>query len=178
NLEARPSPVRAWRILRTIDSALSWIDLPTEGEGFAVLGSHPACDLVLAGDPYIAHRHLAAVLGRSRKDAVHADQLRLVDLQTGVPMFGDDDEPRSIVDGVRSVRVGQHILFAHRVGPTDAMDHAHPDGPPPCAFDAAVPVAPEGIGPPCSPRARFAGTASRFRLTVRRGDIGALVELP
>ena len=175
NLRTDPSPVHGWRLLRAIGDTYTWIDLPTLGDGIAVLGSHPECDLVLTDDPCIAHRHLAAVAVRSCKDAPHANRLRLIDLKTGVPMFGDDDEPRwAVADAALSVRVGHHLLYAYPVGPGDAVNDAPDDG----DLHASALGAPVASGPQSSQSALLGGTQGRVRLTAEGRGTGASIELP
>ncbi len=170
NLRADPSLVHGWRLLRAIGDTYTWIDLPTLGDGIAVLGSHPECDLVLTDDPCIAHRHLAAVAVRSCKDAPHANRLRLIDLKTGVPMFGDDDEPRwAVADAALSVRVGHHLLYAYPVGPGDAANDAPDDG----DLHASALGAPFASGPQSSQSSLPGGTQGRVRLTAEGRGTGA-----
>ncbi len=175
NLVSCPSRVHGWRLLRTVGETHSWIDVPAQGDGLAVLGSRQECDLVLTDDPWIADRHLAAVVVRSREDALHADRIRLIDLETGVPMFTSEDEPRSAVVGAAlSVRVGHHVLYVHPVGPTDAVN----DAPHAAAVGADEPDAPEVSCPRSSPRAPAGATSACVRLAVDRRGFGASVELP
>jgi hypothetical protein len=108
--------VQGYRLLRSLDGNVSWVDIRIGGDGYAVLGSHDRCDLVLPGDPTIWLRHLIATCVRLDDGSV---ALRLIDLKTDVPFFLEDDAPQWSVtaSGPFAVRIGRHVVCGFPIGP-------------------------------------------------------------
>ncbi|MEO7328282.1 MAG: FHA domain-containing protein [Minicystis sp.] len=109
--------VQGYRLLRSLDGNVSWVDIRIGGEGYAVLGSHDRCDLVLPSDQAIWLRHLIATCVRLDDGSV---ALRLIDLKTDVPFFLEDDAPQWSVtaSGPFAVRIGRHVVCGFPIGPT------------------------------------------------------------
>jgi FHA domain len=154
--------VQGYRLVRALDRNVAWCDIPAEGDGYAVLGSHNACDLVLSNDAGVWLRHLAAICVRLADDRVG---LRLIDLKTDMPFFLDDDTPRwsVLARGPFAMRIGRHIVCGFPTG----------EGP----VARTEPVA-------CGPVLRLGPSGSTtsspnplLRLTIRDGSMGASVEL-
>jgi hypothetical protein len=126
--------VQGYRLVRVLDRNISWVDVRIGGEGYAVLGSHDRCDLVLSGDSGIWLRHMAAICVRLDDDSVG---LRLIDLKTDLPFFLEDETPRwsVIASGPFAMRLGRHVVCGFPIGPLSADDSA--SGSPPRAAPAA-----------------------------------------
>ncbi|MFO0755916.1 MAG: FHA domain-containing protein [Byssovorax sp.] len=107
--------VQGYRLLRSLDGNVSWVDIRIGGDGYAVVGSHDRCDLVLPGDPTIWLRHMIATCVRLDNGTV---ALRLIDLKTDVPFFLDDDNPQWSVTatGPFAVRLGRHVICGFPIG--------------------------------------------------------------
>ncbi len=101
--------VHGYRLLRALDGNVSWVDIRISGDGYAVLGSHDRCDLVLADDAGIWLRHLLATCVRLADGSVG---VRLIDLKTDVPFYLEDDEPQWSVtaSGPFAIRLGRHVI--------------------------------------------------------------------
>jgi hypothetical protein len=101
--------------VRVLDRNISWVDVRISGDGYAVLGSHDRCDLVLSSDAGIWLRHLAAICVRLDDDSVG---LRLIDLKTDLPFFLDDDTPRwsVLARGSFAMRLGRHVVCGFPIG--------------------------------------------------------------
>ncbi len=101
--------VCGYRLLRALDGNVSWVDIRISGDGYAVLGSHDRCDLVLADDAGIWLRHLLATCVRHADGSVG---VRLIDLKTDVPFYLEDDEPQWSVtaSGSFAIRLGRHVI--------------------------------------------------------------------
>ncbi len=108
--------VQGYRLVRVLDRNISWIDVRIGGDGYAVLGSHDRCDLVLSNDAGIWLRHLAAICVRLEDGSVG---LRLIDLKTDLPFFLDDDTARwsVIARGPFAMRLGRHVVCGFPIGP-------------------------------------------------------------
>ena len=174
HLRAEPPRGAVYRLFGAIGRTYSWVDVPVAGgDGYAVLGSHRRCDLVLADDFDIGYRHLAAVLVRLFEDDPDSRVLRLIDLRTGVPIFVHDDRPRSSVDAPFAVRVGHHVICGLPATPGAAANDA-----------GAVAAAGDDLrafqahGPQSPPSSLVDASPSHIRLTVQREGLGASVELP
>jgi len=134
--------VQGYRLVRVLDRNISWVDVRIGGEGYAVLGSHDRCDLVLSGDSGIWLRHLAAICVRLDDDSVG---LRLIDLKTDLPFFLEDETPRwsVIASGPFAMRIGRHVICGFPIGPLSADDSSSASPPraapsPRRDFDAAA----------------------------------------
>jgi hypothetical protein len=108
--------VQGYRLVRVLDRNISWVDVRIGGDGYAVLGSHDRCDLVLSSDAGIWLRHLAAICVRLEDDGVG---LRLIDLKTDLPFFLDDDTARwsVLARGPFAMRLGRHVVCGFPIGP-------------------------------------------------------------
>lgn len=124
--------VQGYRLVRVLDRNISWVDIRITGDGYAVLGSHDRCDLVLGSDSGIWLRHMAAICVRLDDDTVG---LRLIDLKTDLPFFLDDATPRwsVIASGPFAMRIGRHVVCGFPIGPLTG------DEPPPPPRDALSP---------------------------------------
>jgi len=118
--------VQGYRLVRVLDRNISWVDIRISGDGYAVLGSHDRCDLVLSSDAGVWLRHLAAICVRLEDDSVG---LRLIDLKTDLPFFLDDDTPRwsVLARGPFAMRLGRHVVCGFPIGAA-ATDNARVDG--------------------------------------------------
>jgi hypothetical protein len=127
--------VQGYRLVRVLERNVSWVDIRIGGDGYAVLGSHDRCDLVLGSDSGIWLRHLAAICVRLDDDTVG---LRLIDLKTDLPFFLDDATPRwsVIASGPFAMRIGRHVVCGFPIGPLTGDEPLPP--PPPSPRDAAA----------------------------------------
>src|SRR5262249_14178834 len=102
-----------------------WVDVRIGGDGYAVLGSHDRCDLVLSSDSGIWLRHMVAICVRLEDDSVG---LRLIDLKTDLPFFLDDDTPQWSVtaSGPFAMRLGPRLVCGFPIGPATAAEPAPP----------------------------------------------------
>ena len=116
-MPAPVSDVAGYRIFWVLGDDVGWMDLP-EGGAFAVIGRHRRCDVVLAEDPEVSLRHLLA----TTVQLADGTALRLVDLQTEVPFYLDDEVPRrSIVAcGPVAVRLGNYVIGGMPLDPIGA----------------------------------------------------------
>jgi hypothetical protein len=117
--------VQGYRLVRVLDRNISWVDVRIGGDGYAVLGSHDRCDLVLSSDSGIWLRHLVAICVRLEDDSVG---LRLIDLKTDLPFFLDDDAPQWSVtaSGPFAMRLGRHVVCGFPIGPAIADEAPSP----------------------------------------------------
>jgi hypothetical protein len=108
--------VQGYRLVRVLDRNISWVDIRIGGDGYAVLGSHDRCDLVLSSDAGVWLRHLAAICVRLEDGGVG---LRLIDLKTDLPFFLDDDTARwsVLARGPFAMRLGRHVVCGFPIGP-------------------------------------------------------------
>lgn len=111
--------VEGFRLVRAVDRNTAWVDVRIHGDGYAVLGSHDRCDLVLGGDAGVWLRHLAAICVRLADGSVG---LRLIDLKTDLPFFLEDDAPRwsVLATGPFAMRLGRHVVCGFPIGSADA----------------------------------------------------------
>jgi hypothetical protein len=133
--------VQGYRLVRVLDRNISWVDIRISGDGYAVLGSHDRCDLVLSNDAGVWLRHMAAICVRLEDDGVG---LRLIDLKTDLPFFLDDDTPRwsVLARGPFAMRLGRHVVCGFPIGAA-VMDSAPvPVGPVPSPPNKPPPVEP------------------------------------
>jgi hypothetical protein len=198
--------VQGYRLVRVLDRNISWIDVRIGGDGYAVLGSHDRCDLVLSNDAGIWLRHLAAICVRLEDGNVG---LRLIDLKTDLPFFLDEDTARwsVIARGPFAMRLGRHVVCGFPIGP--AAGEGAAAGPlapraaaparsgenesPPAADDALVEARSVAVAPSPNDLAQFiaaapvsqihdllgpSNSADHVRVTLERGGMGASVELP
>jgi hypothetical protein len=115
--------VMGYRLVRVLDRNISWVDIRISGDGYAVLGSHDRCDLVLSNDAGVWLRHLAALCVRLEDDSVG---LRLIDLKTDLPFFLDDDTPRwsVLARGPFAIRLGRHVVCGFPIGASEQRGSA------------------------------------------------------
>ena len=196
--------VRGYRLLRSLDGNVSWVDIRISGDGYAVLGSHDRCDLVLGGDAGIWLRHLLATCVRLPDGGVG---VRLIDLKTDVPFYLEDDAPQWSVtaSGPFAIRLGRHVICGFPLG--DSPETFLPEVPSTVAIGPSLSTAVPGQSFPmlvksdAPPPARrrvgepFTITPSapvsqiqdligpslsphHVRVTLERGGMGASVEIP
>lgn len=195
--------VRGYRLLRSLDGNVSWVDIRIGGDGYAVLGSHDRCDLVLGGDAGIWLRHLLATCVRLPDGGVG---VRLIDLKTDVPFYLEDDAPQwsVIASGSFAIRLGRHVICGFPLG--DAPEPFLPELPstvtighnPSAVAAQSFPMLVKTDAP--SPARRRAGepftitpsapvsqiqdligpslSPNHVRVTLERGGMGASVEIP
>jgi FHA domain len=115
--------IQGFRLVRVLDRNISWVDIRIGGDGYAVLGSHDRCDLVLSSDAGVWLRHLAAICVRLEDDSVG---LRLIDLRTDLPFFLDDDTARwsVLARGPFAMRLGRHVVCGFPIGPASGESAA------------------------------------------------------
>jgi hypothetical protein len=135
--------VHGYRLVRVLDRNISWVDVRLGGDGYAVLGSHDRCDLVLSSDSGVWLRHLAAICVRLDDDSIG---LRLIDLKTDLPFFLDDDTPRwsVLATGPFAMRIGRHVVCGFPIGAATADD---PSSPSPAGARATRVAAEAGASP-------------------------------
>jgi hypothetical protein len=198
--------VQGYRLVRVLDRNISWVDVRIGGEGYAVLGSHDRCDLVLSSDSGVWLRHLAAICVRLDDDSVG---LRLIDLKTDLPFFLEEDTPRwsVLATGPFAMRLGRHVVCGFPIGPAATDEHPSPEARPtehrrgdPGATGIVetalirstneghvIPVrAPNEITaflpsaplPPLADGGAPPAGGPLIRVTLERGGMGASVELP
>jgi hypothetical protein len=116
--------LEGYRLFRVSGGDVAWLDLPCDGKAYAVIGSHPRCDVRFAPGDDVSVRHLVATCCTLADDSVG---LRLMDLQTGIPFFVDDDDPRRsiVVRGPLLVRVGKHVVGGIPVGQRTSAKAVH-----------------------------------------------------
>ncbi|AUX22038.1 hypothetical protein SOCEGT47_025390 [Sorangium cellulosum] len=104
-----------YRLFRVSGGDVAWLDLPANSGAYAVFGSHPRCDVKFAPGDDVCVRHLVATCCNLGDGGFG---LRLMDLQTSIPFFVDDDVPRRsiVVSGPLLVRIGKHVVGGLPVG--------------------------------------------------------------
>jgi hypothetical protein len=107
--------LEGYRLFRVSGGDVAWLDLPADGTAYAVFGSHPRCDVRFAQGDDVCVRHMVATCWK-RGEGIFG--LRLMDLQTAIPFFLDDDVPKRsiVVSGPLLVRVGKHVVGGIPVG--------------------------------------------------------------
>jgi hypothetical protein len=121
--------VQGYRLVRVLDRNISWVDVRivqgSGSDGYAVLGSHDRCDLVLSSDSGVWLRHLAAICVRLDDDVIG---LRLIDLKTDLPFFLDDETPRWSITatGPFAMRLGRHVVCGFPIGPATGEEPVSP----------------------------------------------------
>jgi hypothetical protein len=100
------------------------LDLPAEPGAYAIVGRHSCADVVLSRDDQISLRHLLATAYRLEDGGV---ALRLLDLQTSLPMRFDDGVPRRslVATSPFRVRLGRYVLAGSPIAagaPVAALD--------------------------------------------------------
>ncbi|MFT3767181.1 MAG: FHA domain-containing protein [Minicystis sp.] len=120
--------VQGYRLVRVLDRNISWVDVRIGGEGYAVIGSHDRCDLVLSNDSGVWLRHMAAICVRLDDDTVG---LRMIDLKTDLPFFLEDDTPRwsVVASGPFAMRLGRHVICGFPIGPLTGDEPVAPQRP-------------------------------------------------
>lgn len=108
--------VEGYRLFRVSGGDVAWLDMPANTGAYAVFGSHPRCDVKFASGDDVCVRHLVATCCNLGDGGFG---LRLMDLQTSIPFFVDDDVPRRsiVVSGPLLVRIGRHVVGGLPVGP-------------------------------------------------------------
>ena len=196
--------VRGYRLLRALDGNVSWVDIRISGDGYAVLGSHDRCDLVLGEDAGIWLRHLLATCVRLPDGGVG---VRLIDLKTDVPFYLEDDAPQwsVIASGPFAIRLGRHVICGFPLGdssdaflpepPTAALTTGHSASSAvsaqsfPMLVKSDAPPARRRVGEPftITPSAPVSQiqdlvgpslSPNHVRVTLERGGMGASVEIP
>ncbi|AUX41870.1 hypothetical protein SOCE26_032950 [Sorangium cellulosum] len=104
-----------YRLFRVSGGDVAWMDLPANSGAYAVFGSHPRCDVKFSPGDDVCVRHLVATCCNLGDGSFG---LRLMDLQTSIPFFVDDDVPRRsiVVSGPLLVRIGKHVVGGLPVG--------------------------------------------------------------
>jgi hypothetical protein len=198
-----PEAVRGYRLLRALDGNVSWVDIRISGDGYAVLGSHDRCDLVLSDDAGIWLRHLLATCVRLDDGSVG---VRLIDLKTDIPFYLEDDAPQWSVtaSGPFAIRLGRHVICGFPLGETSHADALAPrtgtvtfakSSPSVPTTGRATPGLDTSPRPvrrmsepftivPSAPVSQIqdligpSPSADHVRVTLERGGMGASVEIP
>jgi ARG/rhodanese/phosphatase superfamily protein/FHA domain-containing protein len=203
-LPIAPQDVRGYRLLRALDGNVSWVDIRMGGDGYAVLGSHDRCDLVLSDDTGIWLRHLLACCVRLPDGSLG---VRMIDLKTDIPFYLEDDAPQWSVtaSGPFAVRLGRHVICGFPLGEASALAVDPPTGavtfsagpsaavpaqtfPSLVRIDTPPPVR-RRLGEPFTivPSAPVSqiqdligpnSSPNHVRVTLERGGMGASVEIP
>ncbi len=163
---------QGYRLIAVRDRHIAWVDIRLRRDGYAVLGSHARCDLVLAADADVWRRHLAVIAVRLEDGCLGA---RLIDLKTGVPFFVDDDTPRqsALARGRFAMRLGRYVVCGVPVTFQDAVWWGAANG---NAVQAMPVVDPACFSLPFQhPNQNSPGQA---RLLLERGAVGVAVEVP
>ncbi len=113
--EMRPAAVeRGFRLMWVYagDGAhteMGSLDLPAAAGSYAVIGRHTCSDVILAHDEQLSLRHLLATSYVLEDGGV---ALRLLDLQSTMPMRFDDDVPRHSIVATSPfrLRLGRYVL--------------------------------------------------------------------
>jgi hypothetical protein len=138
--------VQGYRLVRVLDRNISWVDIRITGDGYAVLGSHDRCDLVLSNDSGVWLRHMAAICVRLEDDGVG---LRLIDLKTDLPFFLDDDTARwsVLARGPFAMRLGRHVVCGFPIGAAaeNGAGVASPGAPAPAKVPGPRAYAPDAV---------------------------------
>jgi hypothetical protein len=203
-LPIAPQDVRGYRLLRALDGNVSWVDIRIGGDGYAVLGSHDRCDLVLGDDPGIWLRHLLAGCVRLPDGSLG---VRLIDLKTDIPFYLEDDAPQWSVtaSGPFAIRLGRHVICGFPLGEASSIGVEPPTGavtfgvgasvavpaqtfPSLVRVDAPVPGRRRAGEPftivPSAPVSQIqdligpSSSPNHVRVTLERGGMGASVEIP
>jgi hypothetical protein len=164
---------------------IGWHDLAAHPKAFALVGRHTHCDLVLPSDGAVALRHLM-VRATTLDDGTPA--VRVLDLRTGLGFHLDDDvERRALVaTGVVALRIGRYALVALPSGAELPDARPQPEviestcvptqGRPSTRFITSVTTMPPA--PRLDDIARDVAGPGRARITLRRGDAWATVDVP
>jgi hypothetical protein len=118
--QAPPPSAEGYRLVQVVGRDVSWFDVPRDpANGYAVLGAHKRCDLVLANDACVSPRHLIAIVVPLEDQRLG---LRLIDLRTDLPSIVDHDARRrsTLVRGQFALRVGRHIVCGFPIAPPPA----------------------------------------------------------
>lgn len=163
---------QGYRLIAVHADHVSWVDIRLCGDGYAVLGSHARCDLVLRDTAGVRRRHLAAVAVRLADDGLG---VRLFGLNTNVPFLVEDETPRmsDLARGRFAVRLDGYVVCGFPVVFLDALrGGAANDG----AVQAVSVVEPSPVLGPVRPIAPT--SQGPTRLLFARGTLGAAIELP
>ncbi len=110
---ARALPVGqpGYRLVWSSGALTGSLDVPATDGTYAIVGRHSCCDVVLDRDPEIALRQL---LVRAERDSEGAPMLRLLDLNTSLPVRLADGSAVSsaLICGPVAVRLGRYSLVA------------------------------------------------------------------
>jgi hypothetical protein len=167
--------LEGYRLFRVSGGDVAWLDLPADAGAYAVFGSHPRCDMKFASGDDVCVRHLVATCS-SFPDGGFG--LRLMDLQTSIPFFVDDDVPRRsiVVSGPLLVRIGKHVVGGLPVGPRASSRALQVSScgmsEPPHRLDSISERAAESSAPP-PPPAEGITTSHRFA----RGEISHITSV-
>jgi len=188
DLDTSPMTAAGVRLVWWRGDELGWHDLVAHPHAFAVVGRHTRCDVVLPNDPAVALRHL---LLRATTLDDGSPALRVLDLRTGLGFHLDDDAERRalVATGPLALRVGRYALVALPSGAELPETRPSPE-----IVDAPrMPTGSEHTGAQRSLRTSVTtlpaapmledvphevAAAGHSRVTLRRGDLRATVELP
>jgi hypothetical protein len=170
---------------------LGYHDLVAHPRAYAVVGRHTRCDVTLPNDSAVALRH---VLIRATSLDDGSPAVRVLDLRSGLGFHLDDDlERRAVVaTGVLAMRLGRYALVAL----PSLVDLPETRPAPEIVEARRMPSTAPGLGPTdgdraprssvtCLPPApslddvaRDTAAPGHGKVTLRRGDASASVELP
>jgi hypothetical protein len=168
------SNLEGYRLFRVSGGDVAWLDLPADSGAYAVFGSHPRCDVKFAPGDDVCVRHLVATCSTLPDGGFG---LRLMDLQTSIPFFVDDDVPRRsiVASGPLLVRIGKHVVGGLPVGPRASAKALQVSScgmsEPPHRLDSVSERAVQSSAPP--PMAEGITTSHRFA----RGEISHITSV-
>ena len=188
DLDTSPMTAAGVRLVWWRGDELGWHDLVAHPHAFAVVGRHTKCDVVLPSDPAVALRHL---LLRATTLDDGSPALRVLDLRTGLGFHLDDDAERRalVATGPLALRVGRYALVA--IPSRAELPATRPS--PEIVEAPRMPTRSEHTGSRLSQRTSVTtlpaapmledvphevAAAGYSRVTLRRGDLRATVELP
>ena len=171
----------AVRLVWMKGTELGFLDLRATRDAFAVVGRHSVCDVVLAGDPALALRHLL-VRAVTLEDGSIAT--RILDLKTGQGFHLDDDAQRRalVASGPVALRLGRYALVALPPGELPEARPATSILDAPCMPVARAPgyvtrVTTLPPAPMLEDIARDVASAGVARITLRHGTAWASVDV-
>jgi hypothetical protein len=148
-MDAVPAPVTGYRLFWVHGERVGWTDLAASG-GYAVIGAHEECDLVLAEDSALELRQLVA----ATIELSDGTALRLLDLHTQAPFHLLDGIPRRsvVVSGPVLLRLGRYVVGAVPTGADGNALGSADEVPTPIVTEVAA--VPASMTPPGEPKTK------------------------
>lgn len=184
-LDATPMNVPGVRLVWCNGPEIGWFNLAAHRRAYAVVGRHTRCDVVLPLDAAVALRH---VLVRATVLDDGGIAVRVLDLRTGLGFHLDDDGERRALAAVGplALRIGRYALVALPSGcqlPAERPLTQIVDAPamPTDSRRSSSRITSVTTLPPApmlEDILRDVAAPAFARLTLRRGDLWASVDLP